>query len=224
MGKSGAAVFNLITKEFNLELKRKAVLAGLSIYLFATVFICYVSFALRQNLITPLVWAALFWITILFTMINTVAKSFIGEKRGADIYLYSVASPSAIIASKVIYNFLLGILLSFAGFLLFTLFLQNPIADHGWFSLLIVLTSFGFSSALTLLSGIAAKANNSNIVMAILSFPVVISVLLIAVKVTRHCIDGLDRSTSIDEMLMLGSINCLLTAASYLLFPYIWRS
>jgi heme exporter protein B len=218
------AVLNLIVKEFTLELKRKAVLAGLSIYLFATVFICYVSFALRQNLITPLVWAALFWITILFTMINAVAKSFIGERRGADIYFYSIASPTAIIVSKIIYNFCLGVVLSFAGFLLFTLFLNNPVEDISWFSLLILLTSFGFSSALTLLSGIAAKANNSNIVMAILSFPVVISVLLVAVKITRHCVDGLDRSTTVDEMMVLVAINCLLAAASYLLFPYIWRS
>ncbi len=217
-------MFALLQKEFHLELRRKSVVAGLIIYLFATVFICYLTFALRQNLITPLVWGALFWITILFTAVNTVAKSFIGEKKGKDIYYYSIARPEAIILSKIVYNFALCLLMSLSAIVLFTLFLQNPIQDMGLFLLLIVLTSFGFSSSLTLLSGIAAKANNSNILMAILSFPVIISVILMAVKVTKSCIDGLDRSVSTDEIITLLAINCLVGAASYLLFPYIWRS
>jgi heme exporter protein B len=217
-------MLHLFLKEFQLELKRKSVIAGLAIYLFATVFICYLSFALRQNLITPLVWGALFWITILFSAVNTVAKSFIGEKKGKDIYYYSIAKPEAIVLSKIAYNFFLCSLLSFTGLGLFVVFLGSPINDYFIFTGLILLTSFGFSASLTLLSGIAAKANNSNILMAILSFPVIISIILMAVKVTKNCIDGLDRSASWDEMITLLAINCIVAAASYLLFPYIWRS
>jgi heme exporter protein B len=217
-------VYSLLLKEFNLELRRKSVLSGLAIYLFATVFICYLTFALRQNLITPLVWGALFWITILFSAVNTIAKSFIGEKKGKDIYYYSIAKPEAIILSKIIYNFILCVLMSLTGLVLFILFLDNPIEDLSLFIVLILFTSFGFSASLTLLSGIAAKANNSNILMAILSFPVIISVILNAIKVTKNCIDGLDRSVSMDEILTLLAINCLVAAVSYLLFPYIWRS
>lgn len=194
------------------------------LYLFCTAFICYLTFSLRQNQITPLVWSALFWITILFTIINTVAKSFIGEKKGRDIYYFSVASPEKIILSKIVYNFLLTLILSFAGLGLFVLLLKNPIADLGLFSLLIVLSAFGFSASLTVLSGIASKANNSNILMAVLSFPIVISILLITIKITKNCIDDLDRSVSSNDLLTLLAINCIVTAASYLLFPYIWRS
>ena len=192
---------HLFLKELTLELRRKSVISGLLLYLFSTA-----------------------WITILFTVINTVAKSFIGEKRGRDIYYYSIASPEAIIISKVIYNFLLTILLSFTGFFLFVVLLNNPVLDVGLFSLVIVLGAMGFSASLTLLSGIAAKANNSHILMSVLSFPIIISVLLITIKVTKNCIDGLDRSVSTNDLLTLLAINCLVTAASYLLFPYIWRS
>jgi heme exporter protein B len=215
---------HLFLKELTLELRRKSVISGLLLYLFSTAFICYLTFSLKQNQITPLVWSALFWITILFTVINTVAKSFIGEKRGRDIYYYSIASPESIIISKVIYNFLLTILLSFTGFFLFVVLLNNPVLDVGLFSLVIVLGAMGFSASLTLLSGIAAKANNSHILMSVLSFPIIISVLLITIKVTKNCIDGLDRSVSTNDLLTLLAINCLVTAASYLLFPYIWRS
>lgn len=207
-----------------MELRRKSVISGLGLYLFSTAFICYLTFSLKQNQITPLVWSALFWITILFTVINTIAKSFIGEKKGRDIYYYSIANPEMIILSKIIYNFLLTTLLSFIGFMLFVTLLKNPLLDTGLFIALLLLASMGFSSSLTLLSGIAAKANNSNILMAVLSFPVVISILLLVVKVTKNCIDGLDRSVSTNDMLTLFAINCLVAATSYLLFPYIWRN
>lgn len=217
-------MLRLIQKEFLLELRRKSVISGLALYLFSTVFIYYLTFNLRQNLINPLVWSALFWVTILFSAVNTIAKSFIGEKRGQEIYFYSLTRPESIIFSKLVYNFLLSTVLSFTGFGLFILFINNPIDDNLVFALTIVLTSWGFSSSLTLLSSIAAKANNSNILMAVLSFPIVISILLLAIKITKNCIDGLDRSTSYDELLTLLAINCLVTAMSYLLFPYIWRS
>ncbi len=214
----------LLKKEFTLELRRKSVISGLALYLFSTAFICYLTFSLKQNQITPLVWSALFWITILFTVINTIAKSFIGEKKGTDIYYYSIVNPEIIILSKIIYNFLLTLVLSLVGFILFITLLKNPLADVGLFVGLIVLASMGFSAALTLLSGIAAKANNSHILMAVLSFPIVISILLVVIKITKNCIDGLDRSVSYNDLLTLIAINCLVAAMSYLLFPYIWRS
>jgi heme exporter protein B len=214
----------LLKKEFSLELRRKSVVAGLGLYLLSMVFISYLSFALRQNFITPLVWNALFWIIILFTAISTVAKSFIGEKRGLDIYLYSIASPTDVLISKIVYNFLLCLIMSFAAYFLFTLFLNDPVQDKIIFSSLLVLTSLGFSASLTMLSGLSAKANNSNILMTVLSFPVVISILLMAIQTTKNCMDGLDPSVSYDKLISLLAIDALVGAVSFLLFPFVWRN
>jgi heme exporter protein B len=211
-------------KELTLELRRKSVITGISLYLFSLVFICYLTFSLRQNSISEATWSALFWLAILFSVINSVAKSFIGEKKGLFIYYYTIASPQAIIASKIIYNTLLSFLLSGAGYLLFSIFIGNPVQDKGLFWLTLGLASWGFAASLSLISGIAAKSNNSNILMAVLSFPVVIAILLMAIKITKNVLDGLDRSASQDELLNLLAINCILTALSYLLFRYIWRS
>ena len=213
----------LLLKEVRLEIRRKSVISGLALYLFSIVFIYYLTFNLRQNLITPLVWSALLWVTILFSSINTIAKSFIGEKKGQDIYFYSLLSAESIILSKLIYNFFLCLLLSIVAVLLFVIFLSYPIESNWVFFFTILLSSWGFSSSLTLLSGIASKANNSHVLMTVLSFPIVISILLLAIKVTKNCIDGLENSVSYDELITLVAINCLVTAVSYLLFQYIWR-
>jgi heme exporter protein B len=217
-------IFKLVQKEFTLELRRNAVISGIGLYLFSLIFICYLTFSLRQNTINEATWSALFWLALLFSVINSVAKSFIGEKKGLFMYYYSLASPQAIIISKIIYNTILCLVLSLAAYLLFSTFIGNPVTDTALFVLTLLLTSVGFSASLSLISGIASKANNSNILMAVLSFPVIIALLLMAIKITKNVLDGLDRSASMDELLNLIAINSILTALAYILFPYIWRS
>ncbi|MBX2965197.1 MAG: heme exporter protein CcmB [Cyclobacteriaceae bacterium] len=217
-------ILQLLKKEFVLELRRKSVIAGLGLYLFSLIFICYLTFNLKQNSISPATWSALFWLTILFSVVNSVAKSFIGEKKGVFIYLYTIASPQHIILSKIFYNALLCWLISLAGYLLFSVFIFNPVQDKLTFFLVLFLVSLGFSTSLSLISGIAAKANNSNVLMAVMSFPVVISILLMAVRATKNAVDGLEFSASSDELLNLLAINCISGALGYILFPYIWRS
>ena len=60
--------------------------------------------------------------------------------------------------------------------------------------------------------------------MAVLSFPVVISILLMAIRVTKNCMDDLDPSVSYDKLLVLLAVDALVGAVSYLLFPFIWKS
>lgn len=161
---------------------------------------------------------------ILFSVVNGVAKSFIGEKKGTFLYLYMLASPQAVIISKIIYNAVLCLALSFTGYVLFSVFIDNPVQDKPLFFCCLTLTSIAFSAALSLMSGIASKANNSNVLMAVLSFPVILAILLMAIKITKNALDGIERSASYDELLNLLAINCILTGLAYMLFPYIWRS
>jgi heme exporter protein B len=214
----------LLRKEFILELRRKSVISGLGLYLLSIIFICYLTFNLRQNAISPNTWSALFWLTILFSVVNSVAKSFIGERKGAFIYYYTIATPQQIIISKILYNTILCLVISVVGYVLFSVFIYNPVQDQLIFFLALVLASMGFAGSLSLISGIAAKANNSNVLMAVLSFPVVISILLMAVRITKNAVDGIDRAASTDEILNLVAINCIAGALGYVLFPYIWRS
>jgi len=217
-------IFSLLQKELKLELRRRSVIAGIGVFIVSLIFICYITFNLRTNSLSEATWSALFWLTLLFSIVNTVAKSFIGEKKGLNIYMYYLAGPKEIIASKIIYNTFLSFTLATVSFILFSVFIGNPVQDHLIFFSTLLLASLGLASALSLISAIAAKANNSNILMAVLSFPVVIGILLMAIRATKNALDGLDPSVSYDELLNLFAINCILTGLAYLLFPYIWRS
>jgi len=210
---------HLIIKEAKLEIRNKYALGGILLYVISTVFVSYLSF---KKIINPATWNALFWIILLFASINAVAKSFINETRGRLLYLYTLASPQAVIIAKIIYNSFLLSLLSVLCLLVYTLFVGNIVQDFSLFLITLLLGSFGFSSLLTMVSAIASKTNNNFTLMAILSFPIIMPLLMVLIKLSRNAIDGLDL-WDINSLLILMFLNVIIIASSYLLFPYLWR-
>ncbi len=215
---------SLILQEIIIEWRLRYAINGILLYLVSIIFICYLGFKTQLNVLNPITWNTLFWIIILFTAVNAVTKSFIQLSEGRLIYLYTIADPAAMILSKILYNGLLLLSISLIGFVFYSFILGNPVNDIGLFLLNLILGSIGFASVLTMNSGIASKASNSTSLMAILSFPVVLPLLLVVIRISKNAIDGLDRSVSTNNLIFLLSINIIVVTMSYLLFPYIWRS
>ena len=214
----------LIEKEILLELRQKYALSGIVLYVVSTVVICYLSFNLREQQLSPPAWNALFWIILLFTAVNAVAKGFQQERQGRFLYYYTLASPEAIIFSKIIYNTALMLFLGLVGYGFYSVLLGSPVQDKMLFVLNLLIGAVGFSSVLTLISGIASKAGNNAVLMAILSFPVILPMLLMLIKVSKNAIDGLDRNASLDEIITLLALNVIVWVLSFILFPFLWRS
>jgi heme exporter protein B len=210
----------LIQKEVKQELRQKFALGGIVLYVVSTVFVCYLSF---RSIIDKPTWNALFWIILLFGAINAVAKSFLQESKGRQLYYYTLVSPQAVILSKIIYNSLLLLLLSLICFLVYSLFIKSLVDDIPFFILSLLVGSIGFASVLSMVSAIASKTNNNFSLMAILSFPMLIPLLLSLIKVSKNAVDGLDRSLSYPYFGVLLLINVMVIMLSYLLFPYLWR-
>jgi len=217
-------IWVLLQKEIQLEWRERYAINGLLLYIVSTVIICYLSFQLRQNQLNPITWNTLFWIILMFTAVNAVAKSFIQERQGRFLYYYTLVSPQGVILAKILYNSLLMLLIALLGFGFYSLILGNPVQDNVLFLGNILLGAIGFSTSLTMVSSIASKANNNTTLMAVLSFPVIIPMLLMLIKISKNALDGLDWSASQDEFVILLAINAIVITISYLLFPYLWRS
>lgn len=211
----------LIKKEMLLEWRSKYALNGVLLYVVSTVFVCYLTFISVPNKLT---WNALFWIIMLFASINAVAKSFLQESRGRHLYIYTLVSPVALIIAKTLYNSLLMLVLTLIA--LFFYSMVFPFKEETDLLMYLVATALGsvsFATIFTMVSAIASKAGNGGMLMAILSFPIVIPVLIVLIKLSKNAIDGLDRSVSLDDIGLLVIINILITTVSLLLFPYLWR-
>lgn len=209
----------LIHKEIVLEWRSKYALNGILLYVISTVFVCFLSF----KAIEPITWNALFWIIMLFASVNAITKSFVQESVGRQLYFYTLASPQAIIISKIIYNIFLMIFLTLVALCFYMVVFKNPVGDLLYYLLAVLLGSISFATVFTMISAIASKARNSGALMAILSFPVIIPLLIVLLKFSKNAMDGLDRSVSLNEIGVLAAINGIVVTISLLLFPYLWR-
>ncbi|HET7819161.1 MAG TPA: heme exporter protein CcmB [Bacteroidia bacterium] len=210
----------LIQKEFLIEWRQRYALAGIILYVVATVFISYLSF---KNIIEVSVWNALFWTIVLFASINASAKSFLSESQGRLLYYYTLVSPQVFILSKIIYNGFLMLVLSLICFAFYSLFMGNIIPNIPLFLLIVVLGSLGLSSLLSMMSAIAAKAQNNFTIMAILAFPIIMPLLIVIIRLSMSVINGMDFYYNLKFFAVLFLLDIIIIILAYLLFPYLWK-
>lgn len=212
-------VKTLVYKDILLEWRSKHAINGILLYVVSTVFVCYQAF----KSVDTLVWNALFWIILLFASINAISRSFIQESSYRQLYYYTLVNPRAIILSKIIYNILVMVVLSTIAYAAYSVTFKNPVGDPLLYILAVFLGAVSFASVFTMVSGISAKAGNNSTLMAILSFPVIIPLLIVLIKLSQNALTGLDRAISSGEIFVLLAINVITITISLLLFPYLWR-
>jgi heme exporter protein B len=217
---SGKEVKYLIGKEIRLELKQKYVLNGILLYLVSTIFVTYLAF---DRIIDTDTWNSLFWIILLFVAVNGISKSFIQENPARHIYYYTIASPQAILLSKVIYNLILMTILSVLTFIFFILLMGNMVVNIPLFLTTLILGSLGLASILTMVAAIASRASSNFSLMAILSFPIVLPLLGTLMKVSKSALSAAQWSGNYGFIIILLTINITVIILAYLLFPYLWR-
>lgn len=171
----------------------------------------------------PPVWNILFWLIVLFASINAVVKSFVQESGARQLYYYQLADPAMLLLAKILYNSVLLFVLSTLSFGAYSLVAGNPVKDAPLFILVLTLGSIGFSIAFTFISSIAARANNSATLMAILSFPVVLPILLTLIRLSQIALRLLQDTSYFKDIINLLAIDAILMTLTFVLFPFVWR-
>ena len=213
-------IFALLKKDILLEFRQKHTFYGILLYIASTIFVLFLSMD-KPDANT---WNGLFWVIQLFICVNAVAKSFLQESRGRMLYFYSIASPVEFIAAKILYNVVLMIFMSLMSLLLFFIFLNNPVDNSLRFMGIVVLGGAGISIVFTLMSAIAAKAQQNAALIAILGFPVILPQLLMLMKLSKAAFAEVFKEGAILQL--TGLIICLdglVIAMAVILFPYLWK-
>lgn len=213
------SIWYLILKEAVLEFRLRYAISGILLYVLSTVFMIYIAFVKVE----PEVWNALFWIVMLFASVNAIGKSFVQENGNRQLYYYSLIDPTALILAKIIYNVFLLALLGFIIWAAFAFIGGNPVEEAGQFALAVFLGASGLSITFTFISAISAKADNSATLMAILSFPLVIPVLLTLIEFSGAAIGLFSNETYNRSVSTLAGIDLLLIGGAVILFPFLWK-
>lgn len=213
-------VTQLIKKDFTVDWRQQNPISGILLYLASTIFASYMAF---KGFLSIEVWNALFWIILLFTSINAISKSFIQEER-RNLYYFFLAKPFDIILAKLIYSFAYLLAIAILSLVIFSVLFGNPITNLSLFLSNLIIGCLGLSSAFTMVSAIAFNASNRSIMMAVLGFPVIIPVLILSISNSAKILDGNIWMQIQGNMLTLISVDVIIIALSFVLFPFTWKS
>lgn len=202
-----------------LEVRQQYTFYGVLLYVASTIFVLYLSMGQPEGD----VWKGLFWMIQLFISVNAVAKSFLQEGRGRLLYFYSIAGARDFILAKLFFNALLMLVMSGVSLGLFLLMLGSPLINPLSFVLISCLGGISLSLVFTFLAAIAARAQQSAALMAILGFPLVIPQLLLLSKVSNIAFAEVLQGGLGGMIGLLVALDIMIVALSIILFPFLWK-
>jgi len=203
-----------------IELRERHSYLSSLLYLVAITFVVYKVFG-RVEAPTRV---GLFWILILFTSINVISHSFSFHSQKRKLYHYTLYRPVEMIIAKWGINciklIIAGVVLVGLQILFSNEGLKNPILFFQAYLLCVI----GLTAALTLISSISSYSQNQNNLMAILSLPLLIPILLLGMR-TCMISERIIVDTAVDSyLLMLCGIDIIFVALLIIFIPLTWKS
>lgn len=221
------ATWAVLSKDVRSELRTRYALNAL--FLFAASVAVAVSLGvgflgLRRDPQFIVIQSALLWIALLFAALNGLARSFVQEEeRRTTLALRLAAPPIAVYLGKFLFNLLLLVALDTVTTLLFLVFLRVEIGNVGLFIMVLASGSLSLTTATTLLAAIIAQANFKSGLFAVLAFPLIVPMLVLAIQGTTLAIGGGAWSQGAPIMNLLLAYAVATFVASLMLFRFVWE-
>lgn len=214
----------LVVKDLNVELRTRYAINALILFALVTLFALGVTFTGAR--LDFRMHASLIWIMIYFSALQGLSGSFVREEAsGTAMALRMYAPANVVFFGKLLHSILILTILVVILMPLYYI-LMNPAVEM--VGMLVVITGLGvigLSATSTITAAIVSKANVRGALFAILSFPLMLPLLLVAISATGICLGGPDQGTRLaDSLKILIGYPVIVTAVSYLLFDYIWNN
>ena len=216
-------IFAILYKDFKIEINQSHLFFSVGLYVVSSIYIIYISYQ-PTGILSLEHWVSIFWVIILFSSISAVSKSFFQESGNRNYYYYYVLSPDELIFSKLIYNFLFIVFVTFLTFIIFSFLLGNFIYSLSFFLTLLFVGALSISNCLTLISAISHQVKNNSILISVLSFPVIIPILLLLIRLSKISSSEFSWNLIQDDFYLLILLNIILVAMTKILFGYLWRN
>lgn len=209
-------------KDLRLELRSRAALNA--ILLFAVSTLAVVSFSFGQTDLSPRLLSALYWVIMFFSAMSGLAHVFVREEEaGTALALRLSAQPEAVLIGKLLLNLTILILLGAVVTPLFFVFTTLPQNAHlALFLAVAVLGIGGLCAASTLVGAIIARSAVRGALFAVLAFPVLVPLLLVAVGGGDKALDGYALAELSAELQFLVAYLVAMTVGSVMLFRFVW--
>jgi heme exporter protein B len=212
------AVAAVIWKDIRAEFRSRELFSAMLV--FSLLIILIFNFALELNIRTrQSVTAGVLWSTFAFAGTLGLNRSMAIEKdRGClDGLLLAPVDRSAIYFGKVISNLVFMLIVELIVLPVYSMLYSVNLFQPGLL-LTIVLGSIGYVGVGTLLSAMSVQTRTRDILLPILLFPVVIPVILAAVKASNGFLTGADWSEIVLPLNLLVAYDVIFIAVAFMVF------
>lgn len=215
------AVAAVAWKDLVAELRSRELVSAMLI--FSLLVILIFNFALELDIATRRsVTAGVLWATFAFAGTLGLNRSMAVEKdRGClDGLLLAPVDRSAIYFGKVISNLAFMLIVEAIVLPVYSL-LYNTNLFHPGLLAVILLGSIGYTAVGTLLSSMAVQTRTRDVMLPILLFPVVVPVLIAAVKASGGYLSGAGMEEILPWLNLLIAYDVIFTAIAFMVFDYV---
>ncbi|HAV77080.1 MAG TPA: cytochrome C biogenesis protein [Anaerolineae bacterium] len=212
------AVSAVVWKDLQAEFRSRELFSAMLV--FSLLIILIFNFALELDITTRRsVTSGVLWATFAFAGTLGLNRSMAIEKdRGClDGLLLAPVDRSAIYFGKVISNLTFMLIVEIIVLPVYSV-LYNVNLFHPGLLLVILLGSIGYVGVGTLLAAMSVQTRTRDILLPILLFPVVIPVLLAAVKASAGFLEGLEFSEILSPLSLLIAYDVIFISVAFMVF------
>ena len=215
------AIWAVLWKDLSAELRGREMLSAMLV--FALLVILIFNFALELDARTRAnVTSGVLWVTFAFAGTLGLNRSMAMEKdRGClDGLLLAPVDRSAIYFGKALSNLVFMLVVEAIVLPVYSVLYNTNLFNPGLI-LVILMGSIGYVAVGTLLAAMAVQTRTRDILLPILLFPVVIPVLIAAVKASSGFLQGIAMADIWPWLNLLIVYDVIFTAVAFMVFDYI---
>jgi heme exporter protein B len=220
-GSFGRAVAAVVWKDLAAEFRSRELIGAMLV--FALLVVLIFNFALELDVrARSTVTAGVLWVTFAFAGTLGLNRSMASEKdRGClDGLLLAPVDRSAIYFGKVVANLAFMLIVEAIVLPAYSLLYNVPLLVPGLLGV-ILLGSLGYVGVGTLLASMAVQARTRDVLLPILLFPVILPVLLAAVKASEGFLQGLPTADILPWVNLLLVYDVVFLTVAWMVYDYV---
>lgn len=211
----------IVWKDVAAELRTKEAVS--SMFVFALLTIVIFNFALDLTPVnTKDVAPGILWVTFTFAGVLGLNRSFLREKDQGCLegLMMTPVDRSAIYFGKLLANWLFITVIEAISLPLFGIFFNLPILQPMILPITL-LGTLGFTAVGTIFAAMAVNTRLRDVLLPIMLFPIVVPVVIAAVKSTGAVLNGRPLSEFSHWLQLMLAFDALFVATSFMLFEHV---
>ena len=203
------------------EMRTKGIVFSVLVFTLLVIVIFNFAFGTNQEMMSA-VAPGILWVTFAFAGVLSLNHSFIMEKEEGCLegLMACPISREVIYVGKMLGSLLFMLIIEAIALPIFT-FLFNLNVLSPQLIVITILTTIGFVAVGTLFSALAVNTKAREMVLPILFLPIVIPIIICAVKASELALSGKSWSSLSSWLLIIGAFDVIFLVVSFLIFAFV---